>query len=79
MTERPTQTHSVFMGKFRYPGYQDGDVIRSLTSGEVLARRTKKGWDRTVKSVDSVGGRYDDIHPLNTESVQVTLDKGRYY
>lgn len=78
LTERPIQTHSVLMGKFRYPAYQDGDVIRSLTSGEVLARRTKKGWDRTVKTVSLVGGRYDNIRPA-TEPVQVTLDKGRYY
>lgn len=66
------------MGQYRYPAYQDGDVIRSLTDHSVLAKRTKRGWSQKVQAVELRRGRYDDIRPT-TEPVQVTLDKGRYY
>lgn len=76
---RPPQTHSVFIGKFRVPGYQDGDVIRGLVDGEIVAKKIKKGWSHTVKAVTILRGKYDAIQPLNTVAVKVTLDKGEYY
>lgn len=75
---RPVQTHSVFLGKFRVPGYVDGDVIRALVDGEVLSRRNKKGWDQTVKAVTIKRGKYDDVRPVGV-AVDVHLDKGVYY
>lgn len=86
---RPTQTHSVFIGKFRYPAYLDDDVVRCLQTGDVLARRGRTysgrpGWfsgDHQVKvvAVTLFHGKYDDIKPLNKEPVIVHLDKGAYY
>jgi len=69
----------VFIGKFRLPGYQDGDVIRHLVDGEVIARRNRRGWNHKVMAVKALKGPYDNIKPLNTEAVVVHLDKGQYY
>lgn len=76
---RPVQTHSVFIGKFRIPGYQDGDVIRALADGEVVSRRTKRGWNEKVQAVHFPLGKWDDIKPLNRAPVVVELDKGKFY
>lgn len=77
---RPVQTHSVFLGKFRVPGYQDGSVIRNLATGEVVARRNERGWNRTVKAVLSFPppGKYDNI-VAKGQAVEVHLNKGVYY
>lgn len=78
---RRVQTHSVFIGKFRVPGYIDGDVIRALQTDEVVAKKTKRGWNRTIKAVDPnwyKPGKYDKV--LGTgPAVQIRLTKGAYY
>lgn len=77
--DRPTQTHSVFIGKFRVPGYIDGDVIRCLQTGDVIARKLKRGWSETVKAVTIQRGRWDHVRPINSVAVEVKLSKGEFY
>lgn len=76
---RHTQTHMVMVGRLKFSGYQDGDVIRSLSDGATLARRRGDGtWSKPVKESRATRGRWDDVKPSGP-AVQVNLKKGEFY
>lgn len=76
------QTHSVlFEGyRIRLPAYQDGDTLRHLVDGEVLANRTKRGWDQYAVLVPPRRlGEYDHIKALPGPAQRVHVSHGKFF
>lgn len=77
----PKQTHSVFFEgtRWRYPAYQDGDVLRHLIDGEILARKTRAGWDANVMAVTQHKHPFDTVVGTGTPQVMHLTVTGKYF